>query len=290
MSLCSPPEVIQDIKITKSLGTSCFQRGFTLIELSIVLVVVGLLAGGVLTAQSLIRSSEVRSVTTEFQNFQNAIQIFRDTYFAIPGDMGNATAIWGAAPVCPGVAANAHTTAATCNGNKNGTVVHLGITAHEAYNFWQHLSNAGLIDGQYSGVTSSTVNYWDYGTVYGWNTPKGKLTPGGWYAQTTGTAAISSMHLVEGDYGNTLMFGAVSPDLPRNPALKPEEAWNIDTKIDDGQPGTGSLLIFEYSTGCFLLGDGVTAGSGSNAVARSDIVYNVKSNAVACALVFKNVF
>ena len=72
------------------------KKAFSLVELSIVLVILGLLVGGILTGQSLIRAAELRSVTTEFSQYQTAVMTFRDKYFAIPGDMKNARDFWGA--------------------------------------------------------------------------------------------------------------------------------------------------------------------------------------------------
>ncbi len=101
------------------------RAGFSLIELSIVLVILGLLTGGILTGQNLIRAAELRSVTTEFQTYQTAVMTFRDKYFALPGDMRNATDFWGSAggggqgAACS--SANA-TTGSTCNGDGNGQI------------------------------------------------------------------------------------------------------------------------------------------------------------------------
>ena len=64
---------------------------FSLVELSIVLVILGLLVGTVLTGKSLIRASELRSVVSQFQAFHAAHNAFKDKYFSIAGDMNNAT-------------------------------------------------------------------------------------------------------------------------------------------------------------------------------------------------------
>ena len=85
------------------------KQGFSLVELSIVLVILGLLTGGILTGQSLIRAAELRSVTTEFQKYQTAMMTFRDRYMALPGDMRNATAFLGSfARNCFNVVGPAH--------------------------------------------------------------------------------------------------------------------------------------------------------------------------------------
>lgn len=67
------------------------RNAFSLVELSIVLVILGLLVGGILAGQSLIRASELRAVTSEQARIVTAIQAFRDKYFALPGDMRNAS-------------------------------------------------------------------------------------------------------------------------------------------------------------------------------------------------------
>lgn len=62
------------------------RSGFSLVELSIVLVILGLLVGGVLTGQSLIRASELRKFMNTMERYKAATYTFRDKYFALPGD------------------------------------------------------------------------------------------------------------------------------------------------------------------------------------------------------------
>ena len=76
---------------------SSSSSAFTLVELSIVLVIIGLLVGGVLSGKSLIRASELRAVASEFSYYKIAIGNFKDKYSALPGDMRNAVTYWGAA-------------------------------------------------------------------------------------------------------------------------------------------------------------------------------------------------
>lgn len=223
--------------------------GFSLVELSIVLVILGLLAGGVLTGQSLIRAAELRSVTTEFSKYQSAINTFRDKYFALPGDMANATSFWGAANAALATCVvTAATSTATCNGNGDGQI-NIGTTPvanndYEDFRAWQHLANAGLIEGNFTGVQASANIYH---AIIGTNIPPSKLTPSGWYLHYippyTGNAAF-----YDGNYGNTLYFGGnVTNSFNYSPVMKPEELWNIDTKIDDGKPAYGSVRAFKSS-------------------------------------------
>ena len=67
------------------------QRGFTLIELSIVIVIIGLIAGGILVGKDMIRAAEIRAIATELQHYRAAVKTFEATYDALPGDMTNAT-------------------------------------------------------------------------------------------------------------------------------------------------------------------------------------------------------
>lgn len=206
------------------------KNGFSLVELSIVLVILGLLVGGVLSGQALIRAAQLRSVTAEFERYRTASLSFRDKYFAYAGDMANATSFWGSAggtgsdATCSAVAS---TDQATCNGNGNGQVT--AATVSEALRFWQHLANAGLIEGSFTGQSGSN--------------PLSKLTKGNWVAGYQLTATGTSRYFAA-DYGNYLRFNSTTGNngVADSYALKPEEAWNIDTKVDDGNPATGIVM------------------------------------------------
>ena len=72
------------------------QLAFSLVELSIVLVILGLLVGGILSGQSLIRAATLRSFVKQHEQHYTAVMSFRDKYSQLPGDMNNATQFWGA--------------------------------------------------------------------------------------------------------------------------------------------------------------------------------------------------
>lgn len=216
------------------------RSGFSLVELSIVLVILGLLVGGILAGQSLIRASELRAVGTEYQRYVTATNAFRDKYFALPGDMTNATSIWGTRDA---VAANCRNTAAstdatTCNGNGDGIILP-STGANEAYRFWQHLSNAGLIEGQYDGITHGATTYSSTAA----NSPKSKIGNSYWFSWNWGVQSGNG-GVFDGVYGNFFMLGNLMTDnYPGAAILKPEEQYNIDTKLDDGRPATGKLVV-----------------------------------------------
>jgi prepilin-type N-terminal cleavage/methylation domain-containing protein len=73
------------------------RHGLSMVELSIVLFIFGLLTGSILDGQSLIKAAEPRSLRTDISLYQSALFAFRDKYMALPGDMTNATSFWGTA-------------------------------------------------------------------------------------------------------------------------------------------------------------------------------------------------
>ncbi len=137
------------------------KQAFSLVELSIVLVILGLLTGGILAGQSLIRAAEVRSVGTDYNRYVAATQTFRDKYMAIPGDMNNATRFWTRqvnASHCVTNSAAAVSTPGTCDGNGDGNVYGWSPNASESgesFQFWRQLALAGLVEGSYTGLAGS---------------------------------------------------------------------------------------------------------------------------------------
>ncbi|MGA7178182.1 MAG: prepilin-type N-terminal cleavage/methylation domain-containing protein [Thiobacillaceae bacterium] len=107
------------------------QQGFTLIEIAIVLVIIGLLLGGILQGQSLINSARVRNLISQEDGIKAAFYGFQDRYRALPGDFTQATT------QIPG---------ATQNGNGNGQIE---LANGEYIAVWDHLSHAGFITGTY---------------------------------------------------------------------------------------------------------------------------------------------
>jgi prepilin-type N-terminal cleavage/methylation domain-containing protein len=113
------------------------QSGFTLIEIAIVLVIIGLLLGGILKGQELITQGRIRNVSNDFQSVTAAINLFQDRYRALPGDDAGAATRW----------------TTTDKGNGDGvfngaynTVCAANSTV-ETCLFWHHLRLAGLVGG-----------------------------------------------------------------------------------------------------------------------------------------------
>ena len=228
-------------------------KAFSLVELSIVLVILGLLTGGILAGQNLIRASEIRSVSTSVNTYITAVHTFRDQYGALPGDMRDATRYWGAhgdaaAGACPGTPG---TGTETCNGDGDGdvgTTIDGDVRNHESGAFWKQLANAGLIEGSYSGVVQgTTLKFHEIGV----DVPRLKLNNAGISTRAMGRFVEASANFFPGEYGNVFYVGSQSNNfMTAGPIFIPEEAWNIDTKMDDGRPGTGRVITKEASTAC----------------------------------------
>ena len=258
------------------------QRGFTLVELSIVLVILGLLVGGVLTGQSLIRAAELRSMTSQYQRYQAAVMTFRDKYFALPGDMTNATAYWGIAAGSTGndstCKAASSSTAATCNGNGD-SFVNSSTGADERFRFWQHLANAGLIEGNYTGITAGSVS----GSTTA-NVPSGRISASLWFVNYWGTTSGDSSFF-DANIGNGMEFGSVfANNDPYLAVFKPEDAYNIDTKLDDGKPGTGKVLARDVSG---FSGTNCTTATASS---QTSATYYLTNTAIRCTMIFPQAF
>jgi len=219
-------------------------KGFSLVELSIVLVILGLLTGGILGGQSLIRAAEMRAATTQFTQYHTATYTFRDKYFGLPGDLRNATSFWGIAAGATGsddTCYAAVVTDDTCNGDGNGQISGQSNatgnnTLNERFRFWQHLALAGLVEGSYTGATNGGGGNM---RLAGLNVPRGRM-PNSLY-QTFYVASTGSEY-----YAATVSHNVMnlSDSGGASGVLKPEEAWNLDTKIDDGKPGLGKFNSF----------------------------------------------
>jgi prepilin-type N-terminal cleavage/methylation domain-containing protein len=138
------------------------QRGFTLVEIAIVLVIIGLLLGGVLKGQELINSAKVKNMVNDFRSTQTFISAYQDRFRRLPGDqdLAQLTAAFGAAAV-NGAAPNqcAAAAAAGCNPNNgliDGNWNDPPATLSESVVFWQHVRLANLAAGP---LPTGAANY-----------------------------------------------------------------------------------------------------------------------------------
>lgn len=224
-----------------------YHRGFTLVELAIVLVIIGLIAGGVMAGSGMIRSAEVQNAGSELQEYETAINNFRAHYFALPGDYARATDQWGILAGSGNDAACQTTealgTKATCNGNDDGMIYQAAVTNDERFRFWQHLVNADMLSGSYSGRSASAAAG-SFETRGGHNVPTAKVDNAVYRIVSSLTCTLCGqfMEMKQG------LHLELRPDTNSPAPLTPAEVEMIDRKFDDGIPGTGSIIAPRLSS------------------------------------------
>lgn len=228
----------------KAIGS---RHAFTLVEMAIVLAILGILVGGILIGQSMMYSAGLRSVATEFQRYQTAMHQFNERFNGIPGDLSDATKYWDTASACPGVYADANpNSSATCNGNGDGMVL-TSTYSFEIVRFWQHLANAGMIEGRWPGVAGPGSSLHK---LAGFNVPASRLGKPYGYAPYYMGPRFGTVAYFDGDYGNALSLEYTTPTTTTVTSMRPDDLWNIDLKLDDGKPGYGTLRSQRNSANC----------------------------------------
>ncbi|MEK6210703.1 MAG: prepilin-type N-terminal cleavage/methylation domain-containing protein [Pseudomonadota bacterium] len=228
-----------------------YAQGFTLIEIAIVLVIIGLLLGGILKGQELITSARVRNLISQQDGVKAAFFGFQDRFRALPGDYTAATTN------VVGVAATA--ACGLGNGNGNGRVETVNA---ENILAWEHLSKSGFINGTYTcaatdGPTTSPVNPYSvymqvvYDGIYGAGT----------------TAAPSPLR-------HNIKSGSQVPV---------EIIAEMDRKIDDGAPNTGGFQFSRYQgNGASAPTDGAAAQPACTNLTTSAGVWNATNGSTNC--------
>ena len=182
------------------------QSGFTLVEIAIVLVIIGLLLGGILKGQELINSAKVKNLANDFRVIPTYIYAYQDKFKALPGDDVNANAHAGG-------------TNATTPAGKQGNGVIDGAwntptQTDESLLFWQHVRMANLASGPTSATDSNYI-------------PKNAL--GGDIGISSATPAQLQIAGMSGTY-QVCSRGILGKFVKQ-----------LDTQMDDGEPCTGSL-------------------------------------------------
>jgi len=213
---------------SKAMSKTGNLSGFTLLEVSIVLIIIGLITGGVVAGRFLIRSAELRSILTERDKYETAVNTFQIKYSQLPGDMPNAYSFWGS-----GCGTDSTTADTGCNGNGDGRISLDG----ENLKAWEHLSLSGLIAGKFNGVSGAGGT----GALTLDNIPKSAFPQTYWSLGDD----VCDGSIPNNNFNAILAIGGSrdgeSSCLTSIPSLSPQEALALDQKTDDGRANSGKM-------------------------------------------------
>jgi prepilin-type N-terminal cleavage/methylation domain-containing protein len=235
-----------DMKTTLPTG----RAGFTLIEMSIVLIIIGVLVGGVLGMRSYLQNAERSTMMNEAKFFIAMFDQFQTRYNALAGDYTGATAAWSG----------------SANGDGNGRIRAVSPSSSacsgagasnciEWFNVFEHLALAGFIQGTYTGVTAGGVGTFD--ARIGTNIPSSSVDKVGFLFDHPDAAdgnVSSDTTYFDGIYSNVLRIaghGDTESGIPDNAFMTAKVALQLDEKFDDGVPNTGILIVPKSATDCY---------------------------------------
>lgn len=219
------------------------EHGFTLVELAIVMIIIGLLIGGVLKGQQLVQNAKVSATITQLKGFTAAYNSFLDAYASVPGDMRNATTR----------VSGCNTGNFCVNGDGNSIVGDYGgdfsivnqagtnsAPEVETSMFWKELALADLITG-----VDPTADPTD--PAWGESHPSSAMRGGYHILYSTLSDEFGSGHAIRlQNRVNQALSASDEGSLP----LSPAEARSIDMKLDDGKPDRGSVTADWGASNC----------------------------------------
>ncbi len=266
------------------------QSAFTLVELAIVLVIIGLIVGGVLVGQDLINAAKVRATVSDIEKYNAAATTFREKYSGLPGDLLNTRAVqFGFNTAADDAARDGTFGHGDGNGSLNGcedkntAPSPLQVTIGcEVVLFWADLSQAKLISfsSRLTSITGTKQGNASTRMLADGILPKTRLR------DSALIVAFSNSTPAWGLVGvNQFAIAAVvTEDLSITEedtakALTPLEAQQIDAKLDDGLPLTGVIIS---NTTIGLPDDGTVDGCVENSTGQYNTVTDALASTTAC--------
>jgi prepilin-type N-terminal cleavage/methylation domain-containing protein len=237
------------------------RNGFTLIELSIALVIIGLIVGGVLVGRDLIKAAEARAQISQIERYQQAVNTFRGKYGYLPGDIRDPDAqnfgFKGRGSAGQGDGDGFITGSANNNNVQNG----------EDLTFWVDLTTAKMIDGSFTTASPGDAA-WSIpsASLYKFY-PPGKIGSNYVYVYVSG-GWNGSIWSRGNNYFGLSAISTVNFEIFSNPGLTVQQAAAIDVKMDDGLP-QGGRVIAKYADYARSTNGYVWAAGGSGALGAS---------------------
>ena len=229
--------------------------GFSMVEMAVVLLILGLLIGGVTVGAGLLRQAELRAVLAEVEKHKIAIEHFTQLYGALPGDITNASG------------SNNFFDGETTNGDGDGQISSVSPSGtQETFSAWDQLTLARYLTGSYSGTESAGGT-----AIIGFNVPPTTHITGGGYSLAWVDQPAEGAQDALGRYyaANYLVFASEDGlgTVITGGIIKPDDALYIDSKADNGIADSGAIL-----------GGGSTCFSGES--------YTLATTTAACYLYF----
>lgn len=231
------------------------ETAFTLIEISVVLVIIGLIVGGILAGEGLISAARQRAFITQMQQYNAAVDDFRAKYVGIPGDLlySKAAAFGLAATTSGGPGMGDGNGKIQDPGGANGgsdptdnSTPTINTPVGEILLFWRQLSDAGMIDGGFGSDLTVATAQGPATITPGKDFPAAKIGRYNYVVVGTDSTPCCGTGLnyfatigfiVNGISGGA--YGSASYWWQRLSGFTPIEAYNIDLKMDDGYPNSG---------------------------------------------------